>query len=255
MTIWLIGGTRESAELAKALVQLGLPCLVTVVTESARGLYPEASSLQVEVGRLTSDQVGQFLHQYQIDRILDASHPFAVDISQLAINASTQHQIPYLRYERPVVPESMEKSGMVEYFDRFETLLSTDRLVNQRVLLTIGYRTLHLFQPWQSQATLFVRILPSVAALEAALTAGFSADRIIALRPPVSVALEIALWQQWQLTTVVTKASGSAGGEDIKHQVAATLGVHLIVIDRPSIVYPQETCDLENALAFCHQSG
>jgi precorrin-6A/cobalt-precorrin-6A reductase len=50
---------------------------------------------------------------------------------------------------------------------------------------------------------------------------------------------------------VVTKASGTAGGEDIKHQIAAELGVKLIVIDRPSIAYPQQTSDLQTALAFC----
>ena len=50
--------------------------------------------------------------------------------------------------------------------------------------------------------------------------------------------METALWQQWRISLVVTKASGTAGGEDIKRQVAAKLGIPLIVIARPQIAYP-----------------
>jgi precorrin-6A/cobalt-precorrin-6A reductase len=63
--------------------------------------------------------------------------------------------------------------------------------------------------------------------------------------------LEKALWQQWDISLVVTKASGAAGGEAIKRQVAAELGIPLIVIARPVVEYPQQTSDLEAALEFC----
>ena len=36
-------------------------------------------------------------------------------------------------------------------------------------------------------------------------------DRIIAIRPPISRELEQALWQQWRISLVVTKASGQSG--------------------------------------------
>jgi precorrin-6A/cobalt-precorrin-6A reductase len=65
--------------------------------------------------------------------------------------------------------------------------------------------------------------------------------------------LEKALWQQWDISLVVTKASGTAGGEDIKRTVAAQLGIPLIVIDRPVVEYPQQTSDLSVAIEFCRQ--
>lgn len=102
--IWLIGGTGESAELARAILAQQLPCIVTVTTVAAKKLYPpESELLQIWVGQLHPEHMTQFLTQYQIGAILDASHPFAVEISQLAIAAATQSQIPYLRYERPEV--------------------------------------------------------------------------------------------------------------------------------------------------------
>jgi precorrin-6A/cobalt-precorrin-6A reductase len=270
--IWLIGGTQESAQLATAIAQLNLPCTVTVTTESARSLYPNTTNLRVWVGKLDAHQVQRFLQVEQIVVILDASHPFAVEVSRLAIAASIEANLPYLRWERLQLgygskddqkgAESSIKNtlftsaeelcnGSAMYLDSFETLLMSNYLLGERVLLTVGYRPLAQFQPWQERSTLFTRILPSVTALEAALAAGFTNDRILALRPPVSLELEQALWQQWQISLVVTKASGIAGGEDIKHRAAMELGVKLIVVDRPQITYPQQTHDLQAALEFC----
>jgi precorrin-6A/cobalt-precorrin-6A reductase len=247
--IWLIGGTQESATLAKAFSQANLPCIVSVTTESARSLYPISPSIEVCVDRFTPERLISFLQSQNIAVVLDASHPFAVEISQGAIAACSQLKIPYLRFER----ETPSVSSVSKSVANFEQLLTTDWLFNQRVLLTIGYRYLSLFQPLHDRATLFARILPSPVALEAALQAGFTSDRIIAIRPPICYELERSLWQHWQISTVVTKASGAPGGEELKRQVAAELGVQLIVIERPAIDYPQVTNRIENAIDFCRQ--
>lgn len=249
--IWLIGGTQESVQLARAIAHSNLPCIVTVTTESARSLYPSVPSLQVWVGRLDEPQLKDFLHTHQISCILDSSHPFAVEVSRMAIAAAASFQLPYLRYERPELEESCNPNEIV--LDNFDTLLTGDYLRGQRVLLIVGYRPLERFRSWQSQATLFVRILPSVTALEAALAAGFTPDRLIALRPPISADLERALWQQWQISVVVSKASGVAGGEDVKRQVAAELGVKWVAIARPPVLYPKQTSEVAIALEFCRQ--
>jgi len=249
--IWLIGGTRESVQLARAIAQSNLPCVITVTTESARSLYPFTPMLQVWVGRLDEQQLEDFLQIHQIGCILDASHPFAVEVSKMAIAAAVSHKLPYLRYERPRLEESSKPNEIV--LDSFETLLTGDYLKGQRVLLIVGYRPLEQFRSWQSYTVLFARILPSVTALEAALTADFTPDRLIALRPPVSADLEKALWQQWQISMVVSKASGMAGGEDVKRQVAAELGVTWVAIARPPVSYPQKTSEMAIALEFCRQ--
>lgn len=253
--IWLIGGTQESAALARAIAQANLSCTVTITTESARSLYPVSSRLCLQVGRLQAPQLPEFLHQHNIGCILDASHPFAVEISQLAIATASQFQLPYLRYERSRLPaDGLDPPSASEgsaTLPNFAALLATDWLLGQRVLLTIGYRPLALFREWQTRSMLFARILPSTTALEAAVAAGFTSDRLITLRPPISAELERSLWQQWQISLVVTKASGAAGGEDVKRQVAAELGVKLVRIDRPPVLYPQQTSDLATALTFC----
>lgn len=261
--IWLIGGTSESITLAQTLVAQAIPTLVTVTTETAKRRYPDSANLQIQVGCLRN--LDAFLKEYRVAAVLDASHPFATEISQQAIAATAQASIPYLRYERPTVnqtgqsapnefdPAQAEISSSTRTFASIPALLASGLLVGQRALLTLGYRTLDLFTPWHPQATLFARILPSMTALEAAIAAGFPPERIIALRPPFSQELERALWQHWQISMVVTKASGSPGGEDIKRQLAAELGISLVAIARPAIAYPQQTSDLAIAIQFCQQ--
>ncbi|MBV8883106.1 MAG: cobalt-precorrin-6A reductase, partial [Chroococcidiopsidaceae cyanobacterium CP_BM_RX_35] len=248
-----IGGTQESARLAAALWEMNLPCTISITTESARTLYPDTPRLQVWVGRLTAKGVEEFLQQQQIVAILDASHPFAGEISNRAITAAAELRIPYLRYERPMVDTQHFASRNVVQLDGFATLIAGNYLNSQRVLLTVGYQPLHLFRQKQDQATLFARILPSAIALTAAEAAGFTSDRLICLRPPIHADLERILWQQWEISLVVTKASGVPGGEDVKRTVAAELGIPLVTINRPFIAYPQQTSDLSVALKFCRR--
>ena len=249
--IWLIGGTQESAQLAIALVNAAIPMVVTVTTEAARSLYPSSPLLRCQVGRLTAEDLPQFLQAEAIAAVLDASHPFAVAISELAIATATQLHLPYLRYERPSVSAAC-KSGAsgIRLINSLDDLLHQNLLQDQRVLLTLGYRLLDRFRPWQSRSTLFARILPSVTALEAAIAAGFTPDRLIALRPPISADLERSLWQQWQISMVVTKASGAPGGEAVKRHLAEELSISLILLARPAIIYPQQTSDFKEAIEF-----
>ncbi|WP_460194661.1 cobalt-precorrin-6A reductase [Thermosynechococcus sp. FA-CM-4201] len=245
-TIWLIGGTHESRWIADLILCQGFPCWVSVTTPAASSLYAAHPLLTCHVERLTADRARKLIQQHTIQGIVDASHPFAVDISALAIEISQELGLPYLRFERPNLPQA---TGT--YTD-VATLLQSHLLVGERVLLTLGVKQLAAFTPLQRQATLFARILPTVTALEAALAAGFDRQRLIAIFPPVSLELERALWQQWQITTVVTKASGTES-EQIKQTLARELGVKLITLQRPPMVYPRQTSDRAGIEAFLQE--
>lgn len=251
--LWIIGGTQESVLVVSQIVQSGFRCTVTVTTSSALSLYSPHPLLRCLAGKIAPAEMGSFLEDQEIVGIIDASHPYAVNVSQGAIALSQQYSLPYLRYERASIPPSPSK--MTIELESWETLLEGDYLRGQRVLLTVGYKSLPLFQSWQDRCTLFARILPSVASLQASLDAGFTADRLICLRPPIGVDLEKALWKQWDISCVVTKASGFAGGENVKREVAETLGVPLIIIQRPTVDYPQQTSEVQDVVEFCQKIG
>jgi precorrin-6A/cobalt-precorrin-6A reductase len=248
--VWLIGGTSDSVAIAKIFTTEKRPFVVSVTTQTAELLYP--GKVQIAVGCFDQQLMQSFCQEENIKAIIDASHPYAVEVSRQAIAVSSKLNIPYLRYERSNYQPStsIAANNSVIELESFQALLTGEYLHQQRVLLTVGCKVLSQFQPWQTQATLYARILPKIESLKTALAAGFTSDRLIAIRPPISLAMETALWQQWGITLVVTKASGSAGGEDIKRQVAANLNIPLIIIARPPIVYPQQTSSLQALLAF-----
>ncbi len=247
--IWLIGGTTESATLAIALQRAAIPFVVTATTEAARAMYPPEAV--VEIGCLEAHHLPQFLDRHAIAAILDASHPFATEISRLAIAIARARHLPYLRFERPPTPADADP--LIREFTDVPSLIASGWLDGKRVLLTVGYRLLPAFAPARDRAVLFARILPSPAALEAALAAGFTPDRLLAIRPPLSADFERALWQQWQIEGVVTKASGTAGGEAVKRAIAIERGTHLAILKRPPLAYPQQTASTHESVLFCQK--
>jgi len=232
------------------LAESNLPLVVSVTTASARALY--ADRAEVTVGCMDILQMSRFCQQKRIETIIDASHPYAVAVSTQAIAVASKLNLPYLRYEREnyQISNSAIDPNLIE-LPSFDTLLTGNYLTQQRVLLTVGCKALPQFQSWQNKATLYARVLPKIDSLKMAIAAGFTSDRLIAIRPPIDAAMETALWQQWRISVVVTKASGKAGGEDIKRQVAASLGIPLIVIARPQVTYPSQTSQTKDVLAFC----
>jgi len=253
--VWLIGGTSDSVNIAKSLITAEINLVITVATSNILLTYPDG--LRVQEGRMNQRQMEAFCQSQNVKTVIDASHPYAVEVSQGAILTSSQLKIPYLRYER-VNYQSLTKSkssSLITELDSFETLLANSYLQNQRVLLTVGCKILPLFKTWHHQATLFARVLPKINSLNTAMEAGFSGDRLVAIRPPIDIDLEKALWRKWNISLAITKASGKAGGEDIKRQVAVNLKIPLIVIARPKVFYPKQTYSLDEIVIFCQQKS
>lgn len=258
MTIWLIGGTSESKQIAQCLTSWGYSWLVTVATPLAAQLYTSLPG-KVAAGRLTPTTIDRFLSTHSIRAIIDASHPFATQISQLAIQASQTHSLPYLRYERPSLP--LHPSTLL--LPSIEEVLQPSYLDRQRVLLTTGVKTLHFFANWHHRSHLWARILPNEFSHQQALAAGFPFDRLIQQRLPAAQERlqkqeerkerERQLWRSLNISTIVTKEAGAAGGFALKQELALELNVRLIAIARPRMNYPLAIDDVAQAQAFCQQ--
>jgi precorrin-6A/cobalt-precorrin-6A reductase len=250
--IWLIGGTSESVIIATLMAQCQFNFVISVTTDNARNLYESIPYCNIVVGKLSGQAIVNFLQQYHVKAIVDCSHPFATEISQSVITISQSLNLPYLRYERPEV--FTQGKHLINHVPNLEPLLlDNSPLQGKRVLLTIGAKYLPRFKDFQASATLYTRILPYPESLELAYQGGFSCDRIMALRPPLSQELEIALWKLWQIEIVVSKAGGKAGGEEIKSQVAQALNIPLMIITRPQIDYPLVTSNWKEVREFiCH---
>ncbi|MEM6502919.1 MAG: precorrin-6A reductase [Cyanobacteria bacterium P01_C01_bin.89] len=234
--VWLIGGTSDSRTVAQILSDRHIPWIATVVSPRAQRLYKNLPG-EIHAGPLTADALPHWLREHHITHIVDGSHPFAVEISSLAIATP----LPYLRYERPAV----DLAPIVETHPNIVAVSTWDRLfaealsrIQPRILLTTGLKSLQQVVPILHRAQWWARVLPS--SQESAITLGFPRNRLILQRPPVSVAAEKDQWQSLGINTVLTKASGSAGGLPEKIAAAIALQTRLLILQRPHLSYPHQ---------------
>jgi precorrin-3B C17-methyltransferase len=114
-----------------------------------------------------------------------------------------------------------------------------------RVFLATGVKDLPVFLEHEgaSRCQWYVRITPEPDSLERALKLGVPWANICAMQGPFSNGLNQELWKNWSIDCVVTKDSGDAGGFPAKAEAAFSLGIPLIVVERPLVDYPNVVHD------------
>ena len=230
-TVLLLSGTSEGPVLARALVAAGFRVRATVTREEAcANLFGATAGVQVEARGFTEETLADFLGRREADLVLDATHPFAVRITRLARAVCARLGVPYVRYERP----DWESPAGTSFVDGYAEAARRLPELGRRVLLTIGAKQLKHFAALHDQLTLFARILPSPESVRQALEAGFTAERVMCLRPPFSREFNRALLQEYRIDTLVTKASGREGGVIEKVLAAFDVGARVLMIRRPA---------------------
>ena len=229
--VLLLSGTSEGPILARALLDAGYEVMATVTTEEGREhLFSQLQhTLTVQVGGFTESTLRTFLAQGGADLVLDATHPFAVRITQLASTVCAALQTPYVRYERP---DWGPPQGTV-FADSYAAAAMLLPTLGSRVMLTIGARQLKYFAALHERLTLFARILPALNSLQQAFQAGFTQETVLCLRPPFSREFNRSILREYQVEVLVTKASGAAGGVVEKVMAAQDLGLTTLMIRRP----------------------
>lgn len=239
--LWLIAGTGEGPRLAAALLACGWELTVSVVSQAAGCAYPRHRLLQLEVGAIEGSagiqrRLGAArLQQRPYQCVIDASHPFAVQISaQLAETCGLLGQ-PLLRLLRPLEPPLAPRQTLLSDLQE----LAGEDLDGQRLLLAIGARQLATAAAHASGAALFARVLPTPASLQQARAAGLPDAHLACLRPAdgppgaTSLGIEQALLLQWRITVVLCRQSGGST-ERGWQQLCAARNLRLLMLARPA---------------------
>ena len=150
-------------------------------------------------------------------------------ITRIARTVCIRLGFPYIRYERPDWP-APAGTHLVDSFAEAAARLPE---LGMRVMLTIGAKQLKHFAHLHDRLTLFARILPSRVSLEQAIKEGFTAEKVLCLRPPFSTEFNKAIFREYRAEVLVTKASGSEGGVIEKVTAARELDMQVLMIRRP----------------------
>lgn len=251
--ILLLSGTSEGPLLARALLEEGFTLVATVTTESGRKhLFGQIQDprLRIDVRGFTPRSLELFLQAEKIDMVLDATHPFAVRITQIAHAVCEKLPIPYVRYERA---DWDPPEGTI-YADTFQEAATLLPSLGRRVMFTIGAKQLKHFAHLHDRLTLFARILPGPASLQKAREAGFPVERILCLRPPFSREANQKLFREYRIDVLVTKASGVEGGVVEKVLAAFDFGLQVLMIRRPKSALLSPVSTVDEVIELCKRA-
>ncbi|MDB6008086.1 MAG: precorrin-3B C(17)-methyltransferase [Gammaproteobacteria bacterium] len=244
--VWVFSGTGDGNALARALADREGPIVVSTASEYGGEIAREdCPGVTVWAGRQGVEARRRALLGSRARAIVDATHPFAQQISEQLIGLSKELGIPYLRYERPSAFDAGGALGSL--CDSVAVAAERAIATGQRIFLATGSKDLATFlnAPNAGQRQWFVRITPEPALVRRAIDLGIPRDHILAMQGPFSEAFNTALWRDQRIDCVVTKDSGEAGGFSAKARAAAALKIPLLVIRRPQVAYPSIATSFE----------
>lgn len=228
MKIFLFGGTAEGHLLAERLAEAGNFVTYAVATEYGQAVLEPRDNLTVLVGRLTAGEMAERLEGFDV--VVDATHPYADKVSENIRAAAAETATPYYRLLRP-----REEAEDVLWADSPADAAAKLQNLPGNVLLTTGSKDLKTFTAVKDYPSrLFVRVLPSVESLTAALSLGYPASHVICMQGPFPQALNQAMMEAVGAKVLVTKDTGKAGGFLEKAEAARAAGAKLLVIRRPT---------------------
>ncbi len=228
--IAIFAGTSEGRALCQQLSGQGTAATAFVATEYGRAALPPLPGITVQTGRLDESEMQAALQSF--DTIVDATHPFAQEVSRNIRSAAAAIGAVYLRLLRPAAPSAAE-DGLItlpSVAAAAEYLQNTDGVA----LLTTGSKELAAFTKIPDfQNRLYPRILPSAEGLSACLALGFPASHILCMQGPFTGEMNAATLRQINARWLVTKESGEAGGLPAKIAAAKAAGATVLLVARP----------------------
>ena len=139
MRIWIIGGTKDSRNILDEILKMkDKKIIISTATEYGGKLLEDvAKNENVEVisERLNVLQIEDMILEKNIDLIVDASHPYAQNISRTVISmvsylnerANQEKKVKYIRFERKMVDYGNENvfkfqnlQEVIKYLQQFE---------------------------------------------------------------------------------------------------------------------------------------
>lgn len=237
--ILVIGGTSDSYHLIAQLQKEGRKITAAVTTDYGKKLLKDKFDLKVIKKRMEKSDLRQLIKKNEIKAVIDASHPFAEEITAKSIAAAEEAEIPYLRYERKELDlSSFQNLKLIKAKNYQEAAKKANDY--HKIFLTTGSKNIRVFKDEidNYQQRLFLRVMTFPFFIKKLIKLGLPPANIIALKGPFSKNFNMALFREYEADVIVSKASGVQGGLKTKIEAAAELKLPLIIIQRPQIDYP-----------------
>ena len=231
--VWILSGTADGPILAERLIKLDYVVFISVVSYKAGNVYPFNSKLHIFTGILNNKkEIKDFILKHQINCIVDATHPFAINISKNLMSACNDISLPIFRFERV----SKYRSN-VEIISNFEDI-NHELIKNKNILLAIGSRSLNEVARFYSDlgANIFARILATPDSISKGFSSCINHSRLAIINPSNSKSdnIEYYLCKHWMIDYILCRDSGGYS-QIIWDEICLKSNIKLYLLKRPEI--------------------
>ncbi|CUH75346.1 Precorrin-6A reductase [Tritonibacter multivorans] len=167
-----------------------------------------------------------YMRREAVTHVIDATHPFAAQMSRNAVAACAEVGVSLCALQRPAW--QAEAGDDWTHVPSLEAAAAALPLASARVFLAIGKQNLDLFATAPQHHYLLRLVDEPEAALPLPNTA------IVVARGPFEATGDEALMRQHSITHIVSKNAGGIGAE-AKLIAARRLGLPVIMVDRPTV--------------------
>ena len=231
--ICLFAGTTEGRKLTEFLIRHPIELTVCVATEYGKEMLENHRHACVVNKRLSEAEMLELFREQKFDLVIDATHPYAVQVTENIKSACFASGTEYQRIQRDDSPIGEDALIFPDIAGAVEFLNTTEG----NILLTTGSKEiLHYTGLRNFSERVYARVLPMSTSLEACTAAGLKSAHIIAMQGPFSEEMNIAMIKATRAKFLVTKESGNTGGFSEKSSAAKITGSKFVVIGRPQQV-------------------
>lgn len=219
--ILILGGTAEAADLAARLVAEGKVDVLTSLAGRTANPAPIAGAIRIG-GFGGPEGLARFIAENRIDRVIDATHPFATRISENARLACERTGIPLERLDRPSwVRDDKDRWIEVDTLEEAAAALPDGACA----FLALGRQYLSAFEK-RDDCHFVIRMVDPPEK-----TLGFRHFELILGKPSGDPRLEAELLKQYRITHLVCRNSGGNAGYG-KILAARELALPVVLIRR-----------------------
>lgn len=209
---------------------------------------PDINDEDVRIGRLDVEGMIKIFSAEKVGGcvIVDATHPYACEVSKNLKEACLTLSVDYFR----IIRASTLSKDAYKIFDNTRSAADYLSQTDGKILLTTGSKDLEIFANVKNYSErICPRILPAVGAVEKCVELGFKPQNIICMQGPFSYEMNVATIKQIGAKYIVTKDTGRTGGFDEKIKAANTAGIEAVVIKRPEGEIGHSVEEFKNILA------
>lgn len=235
----ILGGTAEASALARAVAERGL---TATFSYAGRVNSPRPQPIPHRVGGFGGvEGLAAYLRDHNISHMIDATHPFAAQMSWNAYHACAQTGVPLVALTRP--PWQAQTGDDWTHVPDMACAVAAVAGAPKRVMLALGKLHMEDFAA-QPDNHYVLRLVD-----QPETPPSLPHHTVTVARGPFTIEGDTALFRAQGIEMVVCKNAGGAGAEAKLH-AARDLGLPVVMIDRPDLPPRDEVATVDGVFEW-----